>query len=176
MSAAPAHRSASHSSRRGAVSDTERRDRLEAFHATLSDQVLTLTSSSAWTDWLRTAARFHHYSFRNTVAIWMQRPDATQVAGYRTWQSLGRQVRKGEHGIQILAPVTRRKNERDAEGNQPDPALPEAGTGARGVSGRSRGADPAPVSSWVCGSLTSSTTPKPKATRYPSWTTSVRPC
>ena len=84
MSAAPAHRSASESSRRGAVSDTERRDRLEAFHSTLSDQVLTLTSSSAWTDWLRTAARFHHYSFRNTVAIWMQRPDATQVAGYRT--------------------------------------------------------------------------------------------
>jgi antirestriction protein ArdC len=35
----------------------------------------------------------------------MQRPDAAQVAGYRTWQALGRQVRKGEHGIQILAPM-----------------------------------------------------------------------
>lgn len=37
-----------------------------------------------------------------------QRPDATQVAGYRTWQSMGRQVRRGERGIQILAPVTYR--------------------------------------------------------------------
>jgi DNA primase len=144
MSAAPPHRSASHSSRRGAVSDTERRDRLEAFHATLSDQVLTLTSSSAWTDWLRTAARFHHYSFRNTVAIWLQRPDATQVAGYRTWQSLGRQVRKGEHGIQILAPVTRRKDEQDAEGNQPDPSAARSGDGREGGKREEPGSGPGP--------------------------------
>ncbi len=142
MSAAPPHRSASRSRRRGADSETERRDRLEAFHAALSDQVLTLTSSSAWTDWLRAAARFHQYSFRNTVAIWMQRPDATQVAGYRTWQSLGRQVRKGEHGIQILAPVTRRKDERDAEGNQPDTSAAPGGDGREGGKREEPGSGP----------------------------------
>jgi len=92
-----------------------RRERLEQFHARLSEQVLSLTSSTAWTDWLRTAARFHSYSFRNTVAIWSQRPDASQVAGYRVWQAMGRQVRKGERGIEILAPVTRRVEDDDAE-------------------------------------------------------------
>jgi len=109
-----------------------RRERLEQFHSRLSEQVLSLTSSTAWTDWLQTAARFHSYSFRNTIAIWSQRPEATQVAGYRVWQSMGRQVRKGERGIEILAPVTRRVEDDDAE----------AGARARpgGGVGRPRGA------------------------------------
>jgi hypothetical protein len=84
------------------------RERLEAFHQQLTDQVLALADGPSWKAWLATAAKFHHYSFNNTVAIVLQRPDATQVAGYRTWQSMGRQVRKGEQGIQILAPVIRR--------------------------------------------------------------------
>jgi len=92
-----------------------RRERLEQFHSRLSAQVLSLSSSTAWTDWLQTAARFHSYSFRNTIAIWSQRPEATQVAGYRVWQSMGRQVRKGERGIEILAPVTRRVEDDDAD-------------------------------------------------------------
>jgi antirestriction protein ArdC len=45
----------------------------------------------------------------------LQRPDATRVAGYKTWQSLGRQVRKGERGITILAPCKYRRTEVDAE-------------------------------------------------------------
>ena len=95
---------------RGAAARDEaaQRERLEAFHQQLTDQVLALADGPSWKAWLATAAKFHHYSFNNTVAIFLQRPDATQVAGYRTWQSLGRQVRKGEQGIQILAPVTRR--------------------------------------------------------------------
>ncbi len=93
---------------RSAPDEAAQRERLEAFNQQLTDQVLALASGPSWTAWLATAAKFHHYSFNNTVAIVMQRPDATQVAGYRTWQSMGRQVRKGEQGIQILAPVTRR--------------------------------------------------------------------
>lgn len=54
----------------------------------------------------RGRARFHTYSFGNVLLILRQNPEATTVAGYRTWQTLGRQVRKGERGIQILAPVT----------------------------------------------------------------------
>ncbi len=96
---------------RASVDEEARRERLEQFHTRLSESVLTMTSGTAWTDWLTTAARFHHYSFRNTAAIWAQRPDATQVAGYRVWQSMGRQVRKGEQGIEILAPVTRRRDD-----------------------------------------------------------------
>ena len=53
-------------------------------------------------------ARFHRYSFSNVLLIHSQCPDATHVAGFHTWRRLGRHVRKGEKGIIIFAPVTRR--------------------------------------------------------------------
>ncbi|HZZ26763.1 MAG TPA: ArdC family protein [Pirellulales bacterium] len=55
--------------------------------------------------YLETLARFHHYSFGNTILIAIQRPDATHVAGFHRWRQLGRVVKKGEHGIAILAPL-----------------------------------------------------------------------
>jgi antirestriction factor ArdC-like protein len=57
---------------------------------------------------LRVAARFHDYSPGNVMLILAQRPDATRVAGYRSWQALGRQVNRVERGIAILAPITYR--------------------------------------------------------------------
>jgi antirestriction protein ArdC len=62
---------------------------------------------------LAAAARFHSYSWRNCLLILAQMPTATRVAGYRAWQSLGRQVRKGQRGIAVLAPVTYRRNDDD---------------------------------------------------------------
>lgn len=59
---------------------------------------------------LAVAARFHRYSFRNVMLIAMQFPDATRVAGFRTWKALGRFVRKGEKGIVIVAPMALRKS------------------------------------------------------------------
>ena len=53
---------------------------------------------------LAAAARFHDYSTSNILLICAQRPDATRVAGIRTWNSLGRRVNRGERGIAILAP------------------------------------------------------------------------
>lgn len=50
-------------------------------------------------------ARFDHYSPRNALLIVMQDPDATVVRGFHAWHDAGRKVRKGEHGIQILAPA-----------------------------------------------------------------------
>ena len=55
-----------------------------------------LLSSEGWRRFAETRAAFHRYSFGNCMLIAMQRPDATQVAGFKAWQSLGRQVRKGE--------------------------------------------------------------------------------
>ena len=61
---------------------------------------------------LKTMARFHKYSWHNVFLIAAQRPDATRVAGFHTWRSLGRVVRRGEKGIAILAPiVTRRRSD-----------------------------------------------------------------
>jgi hypothetical protein len=77
--------------------------------------VAELASSEGWRRYVESRARFHNYSFGNCLLIASQRPDATQVASYRTWQSFGRQVRKGERGIRILAPMVvggRAKSER----------------------------------------------------------------
>ena len=62
---------------------------------------------------LEVAARFPRYSFRNVMLIAFQRPDATRVAGFQTWKSLGRYVLKGEAGIGILAPLVGRQREQD---------------------------------------------------------------
>ena len=56
-------------------------------------------------------SRFYSYSFNNWLLIYTQRPDATRVAGFQTWKSLGRFVKKGERGIRIFAPIIRKVEE-----------------------------------------------------------------
>jgi N-terminal domain of anti-restriction factor ArdC len=75
----------------------------------LAAGVEQLCASNDWLRFLDVARRFHRYSFWNTIAILTQRPDATRIGGYRRWQQLGRQVRRGEHGIRILAPCAYRR-------------------------------------------------------------------
>jgi antirestriction protein ArdC len=75
--------------------------------------VRELLTSEGWRKWAETRATFHDYSMGNCMLIAMQRPDATQVAGFKAWQELGRQVRKGERGIRILAPMV--VKDRDSE-------------------------------------------------------------
>ena len=70
----------------------------------LAKAVDEVRASEAFRAYLDTQARFHKYSWCNCLLIASQRPSATQVAGYRTWQKLKRQVRKGESGIAIFAP------------------------------------------------------------------------
>jgi len=65
--------------------------------------------------YLAMLGRFHRYSAGNVLLIGMQCPEASRVAGYRTWQSLGRQVRRGQRAIHILAPVLRRAQDDDEE-------------------------------------------------------------
>ena len=96
-------------------------ERLRRAHSRLTEAVATLSTSDGWRRMLTVAARFHDYSPHNVLLIGIQRPDATQVAGYKTWQSLGRQVRKGERGISIIAPYTARGATRET-----DPAAAEA--------------------------------------------------
>jgi len=74
----------------------------------LTDGIAQLTSSEAWTAWLRVQARFHRYSFSNALLIALQCPEATRVTGFHTWRRLGRTVQRGESALWILAPVTRR--------------------------------------------------------------------
>lgn len=72
-------------------------------------------SSGRLEEFLRFQAQFHRYSFGNALLIYTQKPDATYVAGYKTWQKLGRYVKKGEHGIMIFAPCQRKETIKDEE-------------------------------------------------------------
>jgi antirestriction protein ArdC len=66
---------------------------------------------------LTTMARFHKYSWHNICLIASQCPSATRVAGFQTWRTLGRFVRKGEKGIAILAPIIGRRESEPADTN-----------------------------------------------------------
>ena len=90
------------------AAEQRRAAQLDALHAKLTDGVLALQAGPAWQAWLTTASKFHHYSLNNQLLIWAQRPSATLVAGYGDWQSHGRQVRKGEKSIRILAPIKKK--------------------------------------------------------------------
>ena len=70
--------------------------------------VTSLLDSSSWKEALKFRSKFHSYSFRNAYLIYLQCPTATLVAGYRRWQELGRQVRKGETSLAILAPILKK--------------------------------------------------------------------
>jgi antirestriction protein ArdC len=84
----------------------ERHERVAALHEQIVTATAALVDAGAWRRMLAVAARFHTYSLGNQLLIALQNPDATRVAGYETWKALGRNVRKGGHGIAILAPMT----------------------------------------------------------------------
>ncbi len=86
----------------GAVTVAELVARLEA-------GVAEVTTSDGWRAYLAAQAKFHSYSLGNVLLVLAQNPDATRLAGFHTWLRLGRHVRKGEHGLKILAPVTVRR-------------------------------------------------------------------
>ncbi len=67
-----------------------------------------ITDGDGFQRYLEAMSKFHRYSYGNVLMIMAQRPDATRVAGYRQWQQLGRQVRRGEQGIRILVPHKQR--------------------------------------------------------------------
>ncbi|OWY71571.1 hypothetical protein B7486_07740 [cyanobacterium TDX16] len=81
----------------------------------LAQAVDAVRASETFKQFLAMQARFHRYSWHNSILIATQRPDATQVAGYRTWQSMGRQVRKGEKGIAIIAPCPFKREVKKSE-------------------------------------------------------------
>jgi len=68
--------------------------------------------------YLKAIGRFHRYSLHNVMLIALQKPNASHVAGFRSWNQLGRFVKKGEKGIVILAPMLRRKKDQDEELNE----------------------------------------------------------
>ena len=83
-----------------------REEQLKQITEQLEQGVAEIFTSEKYTEYLNTMAKFHNYSFNNTLLIAMQKPEATLVAGYQAWQKkFNRQVKRGEKGIQIIAPA-----------------------------------------------------------------------
>lgn len=103
------------------------KDRLREITDSIEQGIKDLFESDKYRQYLRTMSRFHRYSVNNTLLIAMQRPDATRVAGFSKWRNqFGRHVRKGEKGIQIIAP-TPFKKKIDAVKVDPDTKAPVLG-------------------------------------------------
>lgn len=83
---------------------SDREEKVKALTEKLEKGIKEVFASEKYKAYLSTMAKFHSYSFNNSILIYMQKPDASLVAGYKTWQSLERQVKKGEKSITILAP------------------------------------------------------------------------
>ena len=93
----------------GGVDGMDGRDgKMQAVLATLERGIAAILDGEEFARYLATLARFHMYSPKNVALIHVQNRDATRVAGYRAWQTLGRQVRKGERGIRIVVPYRAR--------------------------------------------------------------------
>ena len=88
--------------------------------AKLEAGVAEVATSEGWRAYLAAQAKFHQYSLGNVLLVLAQKPDATRLAGFHTWLRLGRHVKKGEHGLKILAPVTVRRPAAGAESDDPE--------------------------------------------------------
>ena len=100
------------------------KERLKDITDSIERGIQDLFQSDKYTEYLRTMSRFHKYSVNNTMLIYMQKPDATLVAGFNKWRDqFERNVMKGEKGIKIIAP-TPFKKKIEQEKRDPDTNLP----------------------------------------------------
>ena len=100
------------------------KERIKEITAGIEKGIQELFESDRYRNYLTTMSRFHRYSLNNIMLIHAQRPDATLVAGFNKWKnSFGRHVKKGEKGIQILAP-TPYKIKQEEQKLDPDTKLP----------------------------------------------------
>ena len=100
------------------------KDRLKEITDSIENGIKELFESEKYKNYLRTMSRFHKYSVNNTMLIYMQKPDATVVAGFNKWRDqFGRNVLKGEKGIKIVAPTPYKKKIEEAK-LDPDTKLP----------------------------------------------------
>ena len=100
------------------------KDRLKEITDSIEKGIQELFQSEKYRQYLRTMSRFHKYSVNNTMLIYMQKPDATVVAGFNKWRDqFGRNVLKGEKGIKIIAPTPYKKKIEETK-LDPDTKLP----------------------------------------------------
>jgi antirestriction protein ArdC len=89
---------------------------IQAALDTLEQGLENILDSGTFRNYLESMSKFHDYSYNNVMLIMAQKPDAERVAGFNTWKQLGRNVKKGEHGIRILAPLLHKVPDQDEPG------------------------------------------------------------
>lgn len=96
-------------------------DKVKELSEKLEDGIKNLFESDKYKNFLKVMSKFHNYSFRNSILIMMQKPEATYVAGFNKWNTFKRKVNKGEKGIKIFAPSPVKKKveqyKKDEKGN-----------------------------------------------------------
>lgn len=103
---------------------TTNRERLQEITAGIEQGIKELFESEKYRQYLSVMSRFHRYSVNNTILIYMQRPDATLVAGFTKWKNqFDHHVKKGERGITIIAPTPYKKKVEEAK-RDPDTQAP----------------------------------------------------
>ena len=111
-------------------------ERLAELTDRLESGIKDLYASGRYADYLAAMSKFHSYSYGNALLILFQCPTATNVAGYNTWKNVfDRQVKRGEKGIQILAPCP---YQRAAMVEKKDPATGKRCTARMGSRSKNR--------------------------------------
>lgn len=111
-------------SARPRASVEERKQQAEALHEQIAVQVEQLHDTGAWERFLTFSSAFHAYSLSNVLLILSARPEASQVAGFRKWLTLGRAVRKGERGIRVIGYSTKKNTHVNDDGEEEETRSP----------------------------------------------------
>lgn len=95
----------------GCVKVNKNQEKIRAALTRIDDCLATINTNEDWLNYLCFQSKFYHYSFQNAMLIYSQNPEATFVKGYKSWNQLGRYVKKGATGISILAPIYKKVEE-----------------------------------------------------------------
>lgn len=101
--------------RQDPVSFQDKTTRVEDIRREIDDAIDNLNTAQSWQAFLDHRSKFHRYSLNNQLLIMLQRPNASQVAGFNKWKEMGRSVTKGEKAIWIQAPMVVKKKDADNE-------------------------------------------------------------
>ncbi len=85
------------------------KDKIKEALSRIENGLAAINTDEDWLEYLKFQSLFYQYSWGNTMMIYLQNPEATFVAGYKTWNKLGRCVKKGSKGIAILCPNIRKE-------------------------------------------------------------------
>lgn len=88
---------------------TTKKEKTKELFNKLVNGVTNIIKSGEFEKFLKFSKNFHNYSFNNIVLIFSQMPEATQVAGFKKWESMGRRLKKGAKGIQIIYPIKKKQ-------------------------------------------------------------------